>query len=230
MCKGADEASCLTAAQVETARMIYAAAMNPKTKREITGLEPGSELGWTDLGWTASARATGLEQFRFLVFGDPAWTVQKFNFDSDIVLAEERDNNTINALDPNLKPFIERRRQVDSVSRMERSADLHRQGPRSTTIAWRRRSAAETGSTAPIACSWRPAWDTAAAARGRTPSTCSRLSSDGSKAALRPIRSSRRLPGPRPIWTGRVRSVPIRKSLSTAAPAARTMRGTSHAV
>ena len=106
-CKGADGTSCLTPPQVETARMIYSAAVNPKTKRAIHGLEPGSELGWTDLGWTASARATGLDQFRFLVFADPTWTVQKFNFETDIVLAEER-NEAINALDPNLRPFISR--------------------------------------------------------------------------------------------------------------------------
>ena len=107
-CKGSEGASCLTTAQVETARMIYSGAVNPKTKRAINGLAHGSELGWTDLGWTASARATGLDQFRFLVFGDPSWTIQKFNWDSDIVLAEERDNNTLNALDPNLGPFISR--------------------------------------------------------------------------------------------------------------------------
>ena len=106
-CKGSDGASCLTAPQVETARMIYSAAINPKTKRAIPGLERGSELGWTDLGWTASARATGLDQFRFLVFGDPAWTIQKFNWDADAALAEEK-NEAINALDPNLKPFISR--------------------------------------------------------------------------------------------------------------------------
>jgi feruloyl esterase len=106
-CKSADAASCLTPPQVETARMIYSAAVNPKTKRAINGLAPGSELGWTDLGWTASARATGLDQFRFLVFGDPTWDVQKFNFESDIVLAEER-NDAINALDPNLGSFISR--------------------------------------------------------------------------------------------------------------------------
>jgi len=107
-CKGSEESSCLTTAQVETARMIYAGAVNPKTKRGINGLARGSELGWTDLGWTASARATGLDQFRFLVFGDPSWTIQKFNWDSDIVQAEDRDNNTLNALDPNLAPFIGR--------------------------------------------------------------------------------------------------------------------------
>ncbi len=107
-CKGADSTSCLTNAQVETARLMYSAAINPQTKREITGLERGSELGWTDLGWTGSARATGLDQFRFLVFGDPSWVVQKFSFNSDIVRAEEIDNDTLNALDPNLKPFIDR--------------------------------------------------------------------------------------------------------------------------
>jgi feruloyl esterase len=107
-CKGSDMSSCLTKPQVETARLIYSSPVNPATKREITGLSQGSELGWTDLGWTASARATGLDQFRFIVFSDPAWDIQKFNFDSDIVRAEEVDNNTINALDPNLKPFISR--------------------------------------------------------------------------------------------------------------------------
>src|SRR5262249_45086505 len=81
---------------------------NPKTRRLIAGLAPGSELGWTDLGWTASARDTGLDQFRYIVFGDPAWTIQSFKFDSDIVRAEEADRDTINALDPNLKPFIDR--------------------------------------------------------------------------------------------------------------------------
>lgn len=107
-CKGSDGAACLTTAQVETARLMYSAAVNPRTKREITGLAPGSELGWTQTGWTASARATGLDQFRFIVFNDPGWDVQKFNFDADIVRAEETDDNTINALEPNLKPFIDR--------------------------------------------------------------------------------------------------------------------------
>lgn len=107
-CKGSGDASCLTPPQVETARMIYSAVVNPKSKRAINGLEPGSELGWTDLGWTASARATGLDQFRFLVFGDPGWDVQRFNVDTDIVLAEDRDNDTINAMNPNLEPFISR--------------------------------------------------------------------------------------------------------------------------
>lgn len=106
-CSAAGGAACLTNAQVETARLIYSSPINPKTKRPIPGLAPGSELGWTDLGWTASARATGLDQFRFIVFGDPTWTARRFNFEADIVRAEEADRGTINALDPNLKPFVD---------------------------------------------------------------------------------------------------------------------------
>jgi tannase/feruloyl esterase len=107
-CKSAGDSVCLTPAQVATARLMYSSPLNPKSRREITGVARGSELGWTDLGWSASAQATGLDQFRFLVFGDPAWNLQKFSFDADVVRAEEADHDTINALDPNLKPFINR--------------------------------------------------------------------------------------------------------------------------
>jgi feruloyl esterase len=107
-CSGGDAATCLTKPQVETVRLLYDSPLNPETKRPITGLAVGSELGWTELGWTASARATGLDQFRFLVFKDPAWDVQRFSFDTDIVRAEHSDGGTINALDPNIKPFFDR--------------------------------------------------------------------------------------------------------------------------
>jgi feruloyl esterase len=107
-CTSADANLCLSPAQVQTAALIYSPVINPKTKREIAGLAPGSELGWTQTGWTASARATGVDQFRFLVFNDPAWTVQRFDAASDPARAEDADGGTINALDPNLKPFLDR--------------------------------------------------------------------------------------------------------------------------
>jgi feruloyl esterase len=107
-CKAGEDASCLTAAQVKTAKLLYAPGRNPETQREISGLFPGSEPGWTDMGWSASARATALDQFRFLVFKDPSWTLDRFVAATDIARAERMDDNTINALDPNLKPFIAR--------------------------------------------------------------------------------------------------------------------------
>ena len=107
-CKSAGESGCLSAAQVETARLMYSAVKDPKTGREVPGLLPGSELGWTDLGWTASARATGLDQFRFIVFANPAWTIQQFTDRSDIARADEVGGNVVDALDANLKPFLAR--------------------------------------------------------------------------------------------------------------------------
>jgi feruloyl esterase len=107
-CKPGKERACLTCAQIATARLIYSGRINRKTGRKIAGLAPGSELGWTDAGWTASARATGLDQFRYLVVGDPAWTAQSFDFESDIVRADEADRGTLNALDTNLMPFFNR--------------------------------------------------------------------------------------------------------------------------
>ena len=105
-CEGAKNGSCLTVAQVGTVRMLYTSPVNPSTNREITGLVPGSELNWTDLGWTNSARSTGLELYRYLVYGDPNWTIDRFDFDTDIVKAEETDDETLNALDPDLRPFF----------------------------------------------------------------------------------------------------------------------------
>lgn len=107
-CKGADVPSCLTSAQVASARLIYTTTVNPQTKREVDGLEPGSELGWTELGWTVSARATGLDQFRYVVFKDPAWDIARYNFDTDVARIDEGESAALNANDPNLKPFLDR--------------------------------------------------------------------------------------------------------------------------
>lgn len=108
VCKGADEANCLTQAQVDTARLIYSPIVDAKTKREIPGLAPGSELGWTDMGWSASARATGLDHFRYLVFKDPTWDVQKFNVATDVARLSEGESGAIDARETNLKAFFDR--------------------------------------------------------------------------------------------------------------------------
>ncbi len=106
-CSDENSGACLSAAKVETARMMYSSPVNSKTGREITGLLPGSELGWTDLGWTQSARATGLDQFRYLVYEDENFTIDQFNFDPAIAAGERKDDDTINALNPDLFEFIE---------------------------------------------------------------------------------------------------------------------------
>src|SRR4029077_17650442 len=107
-CTGSTSGACLMPGQVRTAQLTYSSPKNPKTGRPITGLARGSELGWTDLGWTASARATGLDHFRFLVFRNPAWSFRESDFLSDVVAAEAADGGTLNALDVDVRPFIGR--------------------------------------------------------------------------------------------------------------------------
>ena len=107
-CRNGDASTCLTTAQVATARLIYGLTKGPDVKRKLAGLMPGSELGWTDLGWTASARATGRDQYRFVVFGDPAWDVDKFNEVTDVPAIDTGGGAIVNAINPDLKPFFER--------------------------------------------------------------------------------------------------------------------------
>ena len=108
-CKGADEAACLTArAGGDRAVDLLCGSRIRKTKREIAGLAPGSELGWTPtrmdrVGSSDRARSVPIPRLQ-----RPGWTVQQFDVDADIARAEEADDDTINALDPNLKPFIDR--------------------------------------------------------------------------------------------------------------------------
>jgi feruloyl esterase len=106
-CKGADLSACLTQPQVEAARTIYSAAINPETKREITGLAPGSELGWATWGGPQPL-AISFDHFKYVVFKDANWDYRTFNPEHDIAVAEHTDGNTINALDPNLQPFFDR--------------------------------------------------------------------------------------------------------------------------
>jgi feruloyl esterase len=68
LCKGSDNDDCLTAAQVELARNIYA---GPGTAI-FPGLERGSELGWATLSGPKPMELAA-ETYKYLVFHDPNW-------------------------------------------------------------------------------------------------------------------------------------------------------------
>jgi feruloyl esterase len=105
-CKVADGPACLTAPQVETARKVYSAATNPRTKQQISpGLLPGSELGWA-IQAGPQVPSIANDFFRYVVFKDPNWDYRTLNFDGDVALADQADNGTVNAIDPNLKAFF----------------------------------------------------------------------------------------------------------------------------
>jgi len=106
-CKGADGPTCLTAPQVETVRRIYSDVINVRTKQEVfPAHEPGSELGWNTMAGP-NAFGLGTDMFKFVVFKDPNWDYKTFNFDSDVD-ATLKAGADLNAMNPNIKPFLDR--------------------------------------------------------------------------------------------------------------------------
>jgi feruloyl esterase len=106
-CHDADGAACLTAAQVEAARKIYAAPKNPRTGEQIfSPLYPGSELGW---GMSAGVQPVGyaLDFFRYVVFRNPDWDPMSLNLDGDIARAD-RVAEPLTAIDPDLTKMLRR--------------------------------------------------------------------------------------------------------------------------
>jgi feruloyl esterase len=107
-CKDGDEPSCLTPAQVQTARAIYAPIVNPRTKQVIfPGLEPGSELGWALLA-ARKVPMISTDTFEYVIFQDPHWDFHKMNMDRDVAYADQVDNGLNNAINPHLNPFFSR--------------------------------------------------------------------------------------------------------------------------
>jgi feruloyl esterase len=107
-CKDADGASCLTAPQAEAAARLYAGPKDSRTGQPLfPGLAPGSELGWATL---AGPRPMSLadELYKHLVFANPSWDFKTLNPETDFARAEKAIGSTLDAIDPNLKPFVDR--------------------------------------------------------------------------------------------------------------------------
>jgi feruloyl esterase len=108
-CKDADGAQCLTHAQVETARKIYAPAVNPRNGESLSpGFEPGSELGWRPIAGGPSPFSAAADHFKYVVFRDPNWDWRTFDLANDAALADKIDDGVVNATNANLKPFAAR--------------------------------------------------------------------------------------------------------------------------
>jgi feruloyl esterase len=109
LCSGADAPACLTAPQVDAARHIYGPATNPRTGAEIfPGLERGSEMGWAALAGGPEPFSISVGHFKYVVFNNPQWDYKTLDFDKDVATADSLDNGLMNAIDPNLEPFIDR--------------------------------------------------------------------------------------------------------------------------
>jgi feruloyl esterase len=113
LCPGAgnEQPGCLTAAQVEAARKIYAGPKNPRTGEEIySPLYPGSELGWAQLAGGDQPLGIPIEFFKYYVLRDPAWDykARPINFDADVTASNRPEIQPVNAVDPDLSRFFAR--------------------------------------------------------------------------------------------------------------------------
>jgi feruloyl esterase len=108
-CKASDGANCVTAAQVDAARKVYADVMNPKTGEVLfPGPEPGSEMNWK--ATSGGPRPLGMSDdlFKYVVFQDPNWDFRTLDVTKHLERVRQADNGVISATSPNLKPFIDR--------------------------------------------------------------------------------------------------------------------------
>ena len=105
-CKGGDGPGCLTAAQVEAAKVVMSPARDRKTGAELfPGFEAGNELGWSRMLAGPDPYATALDQFKFIVFKNPNWDWRTFDLERDIAIADTASKGTLSAIDPNLSAF-----------------------------------------------------------------------------------------------------------------------------
>ena len=103
-CPGPDAASCLTAAQVDTVKKIYAGAKFKDGTPIYSGFEPGSELNW-NLMVEKEPFWVNLAYFKGMVFEDPDWDFHSFDVDRDTRKAAARTGAAVDGNNPDLHPF-----------------------------------------------------------------------------------------------------------------------------
>jgi len=119
LCKGIDEAACLTAPQVESVRKLWAGLRDEHGDQIYPGIVPGGEAGpggWTNWitgsgpGTSGHARL-GIPFYRYMVFDDPDWDYHSFRFDasggfeSDVDFTDRKLGALFNATSPDLTAF-----------------------------------------------------------------------------------------------------------------------------
>jgi feruloyl esterase len=104
-CPGSDELSCLTAAQVNTARRLYAGAKFADGTPIYSGFEPGSELRWGAMIAGPEPLFINNDFFKYIAFEDPSWDFHTFDVELDTRRTDARLGTIINSISPDLKAF-----------------------------------------------------------------------------------------------------------------------------
>jgi feruloyl esterase len=106
LCKADDSEHCLTGPQVEIAKQLYAATVDPQTGRVLyPGVPPGTELGWGPLVGGSQPFGLATDLFKYVVHQDPNWDWREFDLSRDTAVADEKYGATLNAEDADLREF-----------------------------------------------------------------------------------------------------------------------------
>jgi feruloyl esterase len=104
-CPAADGGTCLSPAQVDTARRIYQGPTTAAGESIYPGLSRGSEAGWTTLAG-AEPLSLAYETFALLVYGDRDWDWRSFDAETDIANAVREIGPLMDANDANIDAFV----------------------------------------------------------------------------------------------------------------------------
>jgi len=106
-CKGADGPDCLTPRQVKSAETIISPAATPAGEVLFPRLQPGTELRWNRLAGGPKPADLFLDEFRYVVYGDPQWDWRGSNLERDAARAHAIDKD-VDELNPHLSAYAER--------------------------------------------------------------------------------------------------------------------------
>ncbi len=108
-CKGGDDANCLTAAQVESAKTLTSPFRDSATGRLLLAahLRPGSELQWATMA-SPKPLHNSVARVRNFHLKDTKWEFRLENVADDIDYAARLDKGLLASDNFNLKPFFDR--------------------------------------------------------------------------------------------------------------------------
>ena len=111
-CHGADSDQCLTAPQIAGLEKVYGGARSPDTGAQVfPGYMPGGELDWPLWIVGTDVPARNLQHliqdafFKYVVFENPEWQWQSFDFGKDVVFTDRKLASVLNATDADLGAF-----------------------------------------------------------------------------------------------------------------------------
>jgi feruloyl esterase len=112
-CPRSDSDVCLSEEQVTSARKLYAGPRRSDGRQIFPGFSPGGERGWAQFYGEVSADGTKgggswLGVYRYMVFDDPTWTLQRLDFDRDPDFAKKKIGSLLDADNPDLDRFARR--------------------------------------------------------------------------------------------------------------------------